>query len=89
MLAGVFADPSRVRVLLTLKDGAVCVGELALVLSLSQSAVSHQLKLLRTMGLVTSRRDGRHICYELARSDVVTILDTLSRTAALDDQTDT
>ena len=89
LLASAFADPNRVRLLLTVKGGPVCVGELALILSLSQSAVSHQLKLLRTMGLVISRRSGRHICYELARSETMTILDTLSRAVTLNDQTDT
>lgn len=86
LLASAFADPNRVRLLLTVEEGPVCVGELALILSLSQSAVSHQLKLLRTMGLVTSTRNGRHICYELARSEAATILDTLSEAAAPDDR---
>jgi ArsR family transcriptional regulator len=59
----VLGDPTRVRILDALAREEVPVCDLAGVLGLSQSAVSHQLRLLRSMRLVRSRRDGRHIYY--------------------------
>jgi ArsR family transcriptional regulator, lead/cadmium/zinc/bismuth-responsive transcriptional repressor len=59
----VLGDPTRVRILDALARGEVAVCDLAEVLGLTQSAVSHQLRLLRSMRLVRSRRDGRHIYY--------------------------
>jgi ArsR family transcriptional regulator, lead/cadmium/zinc/bismuth-responsive transcriptional repressor len=56
-------DPTRVRILDALSRAEVAVCDLADVLGLTQSAVSHQLRLLRGMRLVRSRRDGRHIYY--------------------------
>jgi DNA-binding transcriptional ArsR family regulator len=58
-------DPTRVRILDALSHGELCVCDLAAVLSLSQSAVSHQLRLLRGMRLVRPRRDGRIVFYSL------------------------
>lgn len=58
-------DPTRVRILDALSHGELCVCDLAAVLSLSQSAVSHQLRLLRGMRLVRPRRDGRVVFYSL------------------------
>jgi DNA-binding transcriptional ArsR family regulator len=65
-LAGTFkvlGDPTRVRILDALARAEVAVCDLAEVLGVTQSAVSHQLRLLRSMRLVRSRRDGRHIYY--------------------------
>ena len=59
----VLGDPTRVRILDALARAEVAVCDLADVLGLTQSAVSHQLRLLRSMRLVRSRRDGRHIFY--------------------------
>jgi ArsR family transcriptional regulator len=59
----VLGDPTRVRILDALARAEVAVCDLAEVLGLSQSAVSHQLRVLRGMRLVRSRRDGRHIYY--------------------------
>ena len=61
----VLGDPTRVRILDALARGEVPVCDLAGDLGLTQSAVSHQLRLLRSMRLVRSRRDGRHIYYVL------------------------
>jgi len=61
-----FADGTRVRIISALVSGEVCVGELAAALGMSVSAVSHQLRLLRSLHVVTSRRSGRHIYYTLA-----------------------
>jgi len=66
LLASGFADPGRIRLLNALAGGAVCVGDLALALEVSQSSVSHQLRVLRSIGVVTSDRRGRHIYYSLA-----------------------
>jgi DNA-binding transcriptional ArsR family regulator len=59
----VLGDPTRVRMLDALARDEVAVCDLADRLGLTQSAVSHQLRLLRSMRLVRSRREGRHIFY--------------------------
>ena len=59
----VLGDPTRVRILDALSRAEVPVCDLATLLGLTQSAVSHQLRLLRSMRLVKSRRVGRHIYY--------------------------
>ena len=58
-------DPTRVRILDALSHGELCVCDLAAVLGLSQSAVSHQLRLLRGIRLVKPRREGRIVFYSL------------------------
>jgi len=67
----VLGDTTRVRMLDALSHAEVCVCDLASLLGLTESAVSHQLRLLRSLRLVTSRRDGRHIYYTLADQHVV------------------
>lgn len=67
-LAGIFralSDPTRVRIVSLLWGGELCVGDLAEGLEMSPSAVSHQLRLLRDLGLVRRRREGRQIFYAL------------------------
>jgi ArsR family transcriptional regulator len=59
------SDPSRVRLISALADTELCVCDLAAVLGMSQSAVSHQLRSLRDLRLVKSRRAGREIIYTL------------------------
>lgn len=59
------ADPNRLRILDALQDQEVCVSDLMEITGMSQSAVSHALKLLRLRRLVARRRDGRHIYYRL------------------------
>jgi ArsR family transcriptional regulator, lead/cadmium/zinc/bismuth-responsive transcriptional repressor len=59
------ADPSRIRLISALADGELCVCDLAAVLGMTQSAVSHQLRSLRDLHLVKSRRAGREILYTL------------------------
>jgi ArsR family transcriptional regulator len=61
----VLGDPTRVRILDLLARAEVPVCDLAETLGLTQSAVSHQLRLLRSMRLLRSRRDGRHMYYAL------------------------
>jgi DNA-binding transcriptional ArsR family regulator len=59
------SDPTRVRIVSLLATGELCVCDMAAILDVSQSAVSHQLRTLRDQQLVRWRRDGRHIFYTL------------------------
>lgn len=59
------ADPGRLRLLHALLHQEMCVCDLAALLNVSESAVSHQLRLLRTLGLVANRRDGVVLYYRL------------------------
>ncbi len=59
------ADASRVRIISGLMDGELCVYDLATMLGMSQSAVSHQLRLLRNLHLVKNRKMGRTVFYSL------------------------
>lgn len=65
-----FADETRLRILCLLGDGEVCVHDLVEALELSQSGVSHQLRILRDARLVTHRKQGRHVFYRLADDHV-------------------
>ena len=69
----VLGDPTRVRILDVLSRGELCVCRLAQLLGLSESAVSHQLRLLRNTRVVRSRRDGRLIYYALDDRHVLTL----------------
>src|SRR5215217_7348811 len=71
----VLGDPTRVRILDALAHAEVPVCDLAEVLGLTQSAVSHQLRLLRGMRLVRSRRDGQHIYYTLDDQHIVKLFE--------------
>src|SRR6187200_1002189 len=66
-------DPTRVRILDALSHGELCVCDLAAVLRLSQSAVSHQLRLLRGLRLVRPRRDGRVVFYSLDDQHIMSL----------------
>ena len=66
-------DPTRVRILDVLSHGELCVCDLAAVLGLSQSAVSHQLRVLRGIRLVRPRRDGRIVFYSLDDQHIIAI----------------
>ena len=66
-------DPTRVRILDVLSHGELCVCDLAAVLGLSQSAVSHQLRLLRGIRLVKPRREGRIVFYSLDDQHIIAI----------------
>ena len=68
------ADPTRVRMLNALGIEELCVCDLAEVCGISQSGVSHQLRLLRDLGLVAYRRDGNRAVYRLADDHVLTLL---------------
>lgn len=73
---GLLSDPNRVRVLFALLEaGELCVCDLAEMVYMSASALSHALRLLRMAGVVTARRDGRMMRYRLADSHVRLLLD--------------
>ena len=69
-----FADPTRVHILTLLQERELCVTDLAAAVELSQSAVSHQLSLLKQMHLIKFRREGKNVLYSLADDHVRTIL---------------
>jgi DNA-binding transcriptional ArsR family regulator len=66
-LFGILADPSRARILhlLAISESDLCVCDIALVLGMSVSALSHQLRYLRERGVVEGRKDGRIVFYRL------------------------
>lgn len=70
----VFGDSTRIRILFQLSDKELSVGELADLLNMNQSAVSHQLKVLKQAKLVKNRRDGKSIIYSLDDEHVRTII---------------
>lgn len=70
----VFADSTRVKMLYVLMCSEMCVCDLAQVLNMTQSAISHQLRTLKQMNLVRNRRDGKTIFYSLADGHIKTIL---------------
>ncbi len=70
----VFGDSSRIRILYKLQEGEMCVQDIAEGLLMTQSAVSHQLKILKMSKLVKNRRDGKMIYYSLDDDHVSTIL---------------
>lgn len=70
----VFGDSTRMRILYVLFASEMCVCDIATLLGLTQSAVSHQLRLLKGMRLVKSRREGKTVFYALADDHVKTII---------------
>ncbi len=69
----VFGDSTRLRILFVLKHSEMCVQDIANLLNMTQSAISHQLKGLKQMDLVKNRREGKTIYYSLADSHILTI----------------
>ncbi len=70
----VFGDSTRIRILFVLFEAEVCVCDLAMALNMTQSAISHQLKILKQSKLVKSRREGKSIFYSLADAHVRSII---------------
>lgn len=79
----VMGDGTRLKILIALIHNEFCVGEIAYMLDMSQSAVSHQLKVLKSAKLIKARRDGRMIYYSLDDEHIEDILDE-SMTHVLD-----
>lgn len=70
----VFGDPTRIRILYALACQELCVCDIAKTLQMTQSAISHQLRVLKQMHLVKYRREGKTIYYSLADSHVQIML---------------
>ena len=70
-----FADPTRVHILSLLARSELCVTDIAEAVELSQSAISHQLRMLKQMHLIKYRREGKNLLYSLADDHVKTILE--------------
>ncbi|MCI5688407.1 MAG: metalloregulator ArsR/SmtB family transcription factor [Emergencia sp.] len=70
----IFGDPTRIRILYALSERELCVQDIADVLSMTQSAISHQLRILKHSALVKFRREGKTIYYSLADDHVATIM---------------
>jgi ArsR family transcriptional regulator len=71
----VFGDSTRIRILFVLFEAEVCVCDLAQALGMTQSAISHQLRILKQNKLVKNRREGKSIFYSLADEHVRTIIE--------------
>ena len=71
----IFGDTTRIKILYALRESELCVGDIADLLKMNQSAVSHQLKILKQSKLVKFRREGKTMWYSLADSHVVAIID--------------
>ena len=71
----IFGDSTRIRILYVLFEAEMCVCDIAALLGMTQSAISHQLRALKNARLVTSRRDGKTVFYSLADDHVKTIID--------------
>lgn len=71
----IFGDPTRIRILQALFITEMCVCDIAATLGINRSAVSHQLKILRTANLVKFRKEGKSAIYSLSDDHVKTILD--------------
>ena len=71
----VFGDSTRIKILYVLFEAEMCVCDIAQLLNMNQSAISHQLKILKQAKLVTGRREGKSVIYSLADEHVRTIID--------------
>ncbi len=78
-IMGALSTPSRVRILACLREGECAVGDLATAVQMEQPAVSHQLRILRDLGLVIGNRAGRHVIYALHDPHVASLLDEALR----------
>lgn len=70
----IFGDATRIKMLYILFQSEMCVCDIANILDMTQSAISHQLRTLKQMKLVTNRRDGKTVFYSLADGHIETIM---------------
>lgn len=68
-------DPTRIRIIQALRQAELCVCDLSQVLDLSQSAISHQLRVLRNLRLVKFRKEGKNVFYSLDDEHIVLLFD--------------
>ena len=71
----VFSDTTRIKILFALMDNDLCVADIAETINASQSAVSHQLRILKQARLVKFQREGKNVIYSLSDDHVHTMLD--------------
>ncbi len=71
----VLGDQTRIRILFALKEKEMCAGDIAVLLNMTKSAVSHQLAVMRNMHQVRSRREGKNIFYSLDDQHIVDIIE--------------
>ena len=71
----VLADKTRLRILYAIKEQEMCAGDIAVLLDMTKSAVSHQLAVMRNMHQIKSRRDGKNVFYSLDDEHIVDILE--------------
>ncbi len=70
-----FSDETRLRILILLMIEPLCVGDISIVLNINQTTVSHQLKILKNLGIVESDRAGKSIVYYLKNKDIEKMFD--------------
>ena len=70
----IFGDTTRIKIMYALYEGEMCVCAISELLSMTQSAISHQLKTLKDANLVSARRDGKEIYYSLSDEHVKSII---------------
>lgn len=71
----VFADGTRIKILYVLFESEICVGDLAQILNMTVSAISHQLRVLKNARLIKFRKEGKNCLYSLADDHVKTIIE--------------
>lgn len=69
-----FSDSTRIKILTALGTGSMCVCDISEALGMTQSAVSHQLRVLRGGDLVRARRDGKSVVYSLSDDHIETVI---------------
>jgi ArsR family transcriptional regulator len=69
-----FADSTRVKIMFALMENELCVRDISSALNMTQSAISHQLKILKSANLVSNRREGKTIWYRLSDDHVKSII---------------
>ena len=71
----IFGDQTRVKILMALESGELCVCDIAAVMDMSQSAISHQLRVLKQSNIVKTRRQGKVVYYSISDDHVKEIFD--------------
>lgn len=71
----IFGDQTRVKILMALENGELCVCDIAAVMNMSQSAISHQLRVLKQSNIVKTRREGKVVYYSISDDHVKEIFD--------------
>ncbi|MDM9580524.1 metalloregulator ArsR/SmtB family transcription factor [Nostoc sp. GT001] len=75
---GILGDPNRLRLISALASQELCVCDLAALMKMTESAVSHQLRLLKAMRLVSYRREGKNVYYSLADNHIINLYSSLA-----------